>query len=199
MKNTEFSFAEQIIVLLMAVMAMLSTIPVISFMQRIRQEEKSGHTEHLLVRAVSRFSLFASYFIISLIASVLLMFLTALGFWSAGSITMESAPSFGTFIEAAMAYLPALWVMLELSMVLIAYLPNKSFLIYLYLGFSFICIYIGAIAQLPEWVKKLSLFGHIPQIPVADMDAPRLAIITAIAIILFILGFIGYRRRDLTM
>jgi len=31
------------------------------------------------------------------------------------------------------------------------------------------------------------------------MDAPRLAIITAIAIILFILGFIGYRRRDLTM
>jgi len=198
-QNSQFSFAEQFIVLLMAIMAMLSTIPILSLMQRVRGEEKLGHTEHLLVRTVSRTTLFASYFVISLIVSVLLMFLTALGFWSVGSITMDSAPSFATFIEAAMAYLPAIWMMLGLSMVLIAYLPDKSALIYLYLGFSFISIYIGALAQLPEWVQKLSPFGHIPQIPVADMDVPRLVIMTIIALALFVLGFIGYRKRDLKM
>ena len=117
-QNTEFSFAEPFIVLLMAVMAMLGTVPVLSLMQRVRQEEKSGHTEQLLARAVSRTTLLTSYFIISLIVSVLLMFLTALGFWSAGSITMADAPSFGTFIEAAMAYLTAIRVMLGLTMVL---------------------------------------------------------------------------------
>jgi len=198
-QNTEFSFAEQFIVLLMAVMAMLGTVPVLSLMQRVRQEEKSGHTEQLLARAVSRTTLLTSYFIISLIVSVLLMYLTALGFWSAGSITMADAPSFGTFIEAAMAYLPAIWVMLGLTMVLIAYLPGKSSLIYLYLGFSFLSIYIGAIARLPEWVGKLSPFGHIPQIPVADMDAPKLIIITIIAASLFVFGFIGFRHRDVKM
>jgi len=198
-QNSEFSFVEQFIVLLMAIMSMLSTIPVLSFMQRVRGEEKLGRTEHLLSRSVSRSRQFAAYFIIASIMGAVLMLLTALGFWSVGSITLDTAPSLGTFVEAAMAYLPAIWVMLGCSMILIAYLPDKTFISYIYLGYSFFSVYIGSIAQLPEWIKKLTPFGHIPQIPVEEMDVFSLVVLIVIAVLLFVLSFAGYSKRDMQM
>jgi len=198
-QNTDFSFAEQFIVLLMAIMSMISTIPVLSAMLRVRTEEKLGHAENIFARAVSRTQQLAAYFIPAFIMSILLLLLTAFGFWSIGSITMNNAPSLKTFLQAAFIYLPAIWIMLGLSMVFIAYLPDKSSLVYIYLGYSFISVYIGAVAQLPEWTKKLSPFGLTPQIPVDDMNVPIVVILTAVALVLFAVGFWGYRRRDMKM
>jgi ABC-2 type transport system permease protein len=45
---------------------------------------------------------------------------------------------------------------------------------------------------------KLSPFGQTPQLPVEEMNVLKVTIITCIAVVLMIIGFIGYRKRDIT-
>lgn len=192
-----FSLTEQFIVLLMAVMSMIATIPILTFMQRAGGEEKQGHTEHLLARAVSRNEQFFAYFIIAFCISVILQLLSALGFWLVGSMVLDTIPSLGTFIQASVSYLPAIWVMMGVSVALIAYLPDKTSISYIYLGCSLFVIYLGRIAGLPDWTQRITPFGYIPQFPVEEMEPVNLIVLTVIAVILTVFGFAGYRKRDM--
>jgi ABC-2 type transport system permease protein len=196
-QTSDYSLTEQFIALLMAIMTIISSIPIIQFIGRITVEEKRGHTEHLFGRAESRSRQMAAYLIPALVMSVVHQFLSALGFWSVGSMVLETAPSLATFLTAAMSYLPAVWVLIGLTMVLTAFFPGLVSLSYLYLGYSFITIYLGTMANFPEWSRKITPFGHIPQYPIEPLDPLPLVILTLIAIGFGLAGFYGYRRRDM--
>jgi len=51
--------------------------------------------------------------------------------------------------------------------------------------------------QFPEWMGKLTPFGHIPKLPVEDMDFMKVSMLTIIAILLLAAGFLGYNKRDI--
>lgn len=51
--------------------------------------------------------------------------------------------------------------------------------------------------QFPEWMAKLTPFGHIPKLPVEDMDFMKVFMLTIIAILLLASGFLGYNKRDI--
>lgn len=195
--DSGLSYTEQFATFLMAIMAMVSTIPILSFMLRARSQEKTGFAENVLTKAVSRGRQLGAYFSIAFVSTFVMQFLTAFGFWSVGSIVMEEAISFGTFFQAAFAYLPAMWVMLGVAMLLIAYLPGKTVLAWLYFGYSFLTMYLGSFAQFPEWAQKISPYGHVPKIPVEEMNAAALIALSGIAAVMVALGFIGYRKRDM--
>lgn len=192
-----FSLTEQFVALLITIMTMIGTIPVLSAINRVYGEEKHGFAEHILGKAVFRTSQLTAYFIPAIAISIILQVLSALGFWSVGSIVLETAPSLEVFMKASLAYLPAMWVMLGISMLLVAFYPSKSFLSYIYLGYSFISIYLGTIAGFPEWMKKLTPFGHIPQYPIEELKAFPLMVLTFLAVLLFAISYFGYRKRDL--
>src|SRR5690625_6004065 len=69
--------------MLMTVMAMISTVPVLMTMFKLKGEEGKNRTEHILGRAVSRTQLLGSYFIISIVVGFVVLSLTAVGLWSA--------------------------------------------------------------------------------------------------------------------
>ena len=94
------------------------------------------------------------------IAFVMVSF-TALGLWSAATATMEDGIAFGTLYSAAMVYLPAMWVMIGIAVLLIGFAPKLTGFIWIYLLYSFIVVYLGGLFQFPEWLGKLSPFGHI--------------------------------------
>ena len=192
-----FSLTEQFIPMLMTVMAMISTVPVLMTMFKLKGEEGKNRTEHILGRAVSRTQLLGSYFIISIVVGFVILSLTAVGLWSAGSVVMEDGIAFGRIYGAAMVYLPALWMMTGLAVLLVGIVPRLTGLTWLYLGYSFIVVYLGGLLQFPEWMSNLSPFGHIPQLPVEDMDFMKAAVLTIISIILVVIGFIGYQNRDI--
>jgi ABC-2 type transport system permease protein len=99
--------------------------------------------------------------------------------------------------NAAMVYLPAMWVMIGLAVLLIGCFPQMTGFTWLYLGYSFFVLYLGSLLQFPEWMEKLTPYGHIPQLPVEEMDFLRGSILACIAAVLVIIGFIGYNRRDI--
>lgn len=191
-----FSMTEQFIPMLMSVMAILGTIPALMAMLKLKSEEKNGRLEHLLGRAVSRNRLMASYIILSLLTSLVMLSLAGLGLGSVGNAMMAEDLSLRMFFGAAMAFLPAAAVMVGVAVLLIGWAPRLTGFVWLYLAFSFVVVYLGGLFQFPAWVQKLSPFGHIAKIPIEEMNFASAMILTGIAAVLIITGMIGYKRRD---
>ena len=191
------SYTEQFVGLLMVIMSVMATIPVIGLMMRLRGEEKQGLIEQILGASVCRPALFGSYFGIAIVSSVLFQLLAAFSFWGLAAMVMDPAPLLSTYLQAAMNYLPAMWAFLGLAAALIGCFPNRTGLVYAYLGLSFFLVYIGSLAQLPEWVLLLSPFGHIPRLPLEEQNLVPLVVLTGIGALLTGVGFAGYRHRDM--
>ena len=192
-----FSLTEQYLSMLMSVISMVSSIPALMFILKLKGEEKNARTEHLLARAVSRQRLMASYLSISVLFGFMIQFLAIFGLWSAGAAVMDEPIAFGTIFEAGMVYLPAIWILTGLAVFLIGYFPQWTGLTWLYLGYSFFVVYLGGLLQFPEWMEKLSPFGYTPQIPVEEMNVLKMLLLTFIAVALIVSGFICYRKRDI--
>jgi ABC-2 type transport system permease protein len=191
------TLTEQFMTMLMSVISMICTIPPLMMALKLRGEEKKNRSEHLLVRAVSRTRLMGSYLAIALGVGIAMLLLAVFGLWAAGSAVMEEALSFTTMLEAALAYLPAMWVITGVALLFIGILPQLTSLTWLYLGYSFIVVYMGDLLQFPEWMGKLSPFGHIPQLPVEEFDTAKVSLLVLLAAGLMLAGFIGYNKRDL--
>lgn len=192
-----FSLTEQYLTMLMSIMAMFCTIPALMAMLKLIGEEKRNRVEHLLSRVVSRTRLMGSSLIVSIAVSFFMLTCTALGLWSAATVTMENGIAFGTLYSAAMVYLPAMWIMIAVALLLVGFVPKCSSFVWMYLLYSFIVVYLGGLFQFPEWLGNLSPFGQIPKLPVEDMDFLQVSILTLIATVLTIIGFVGYNRRDI--
>ncbi|MCJ8008534.1 ABC transporter permease [Lederbergia wuyishanensis] len=188
-----FSLTEQFISMLMSILAMISTIPALMAILKLKGEEGKNRTEHLLSRAVSRSKLLTSYVIVSFGIGFLALSLAAIGLWSAGA----GVVTFNTIYFAALVYLPAMWIMIGLAVLFIGFAPKYSGLAWMYLLYSFIVVYLGRLLQFPEWMSNLSPYGHVPQLPVEDMDVTSISTLSVIAIVLSLIGFVFYNKRDL--
>lgn len=191
------SLTEQFIPMLLIVLTLLATIPPVMAMNKMRGEEKKDRLEHLLGRAVSRTQLMGGYLTIAVVNGFVMISLTALGLWSAGTAVMEEGLDFGMIYGAAMAYYPAMLVMIGIAVFFIGCLPKLTHLIWIYIFYSFIVLYLGGLFQFDDWIGQLSPFGHISKVPIEDVSFMTLIILTVIAVGLMISGFVGYNKRDI--
>lgn len=191
------TLVEQYIALLMSVLAIGCTIPVLILLLKVNREEKQGRMEYLFSQAVSRSRVLGSYCFLSLIGSIVMLSLAAFGLGGAASVVVEEGPKLGSILQAAYAYLPAIWIMLGFAMFLIGFFPNRTGLAWLYLVYCFLTVYLGGLFQFPEWVLQLSPYQHIPSLPMEEGNSLRLALLSFVALVLTVLGFIGYNRRDI--
>lgn len=191
------SLTEQFIPMLLIVMGILATIPPVMAMNKLRAEEKKGRLEHVIGRAVSRTRLMAGYLAIAVINGFLMLSLSALGLWSAGTAVMDEGLDLVMIYGASLSYFPAILIMIGLAVLLIGCLPKYTSFVWLYLLYSFFVLYLGGLLQFPDWVGKLSPFGYIPQVPIEDATFMPLFLLILVGVALMIAGFIGFRKRDL--
>lgn len=192
-----FSLTEQFIPVLMAVMAILGTIPVLLAILKLKTEEKNDRLEHILSRAVSRTKLMGSYLAMAILTAVAMLSLAALGLGLVGNAMMEEKLSISMFYGAGMAYLPAMLAMVGAAAVLIGWAPKAASAVWLYLAFSFFVIYLGGLFQFPEWVGKLTPYGYVSEIPIENMNFLNAGMLIAAAAVLIVTGMVGYNRRDI--
>ncbi|AOY77136.1 ABC transporter permease [Clostridium formicaceticum] len=192
-----FSLTEQYLTMLMTVISMMCTIPALIMILKLKGEEIKHRTEYLLAAPISRRRLMRSYLLISIIFGFFVLLFAVIGLWSAGTAVMDEPISFDRMFTAAMVYLPAMWVMIGVVVFFIGLLPQVTSLVWFYLGYSFFVVYLGGLLQFSDLLTKLSPFGHVPKVPIEDINFTPIFIMTAIAVMLTMIGFIGYKHRDI--
>lgn len=90
-----------------------------------------------------------------------------------------------------------MWVTAGVAMLLFGVLPRLVAAAWGVVGYSFLVVYLGGFLSFPDWMANLSPFGHVPQLPAADLTVAPLVVLTGLAALLIAIGLIGFRRRDL--
>ncbi|HCS73824.1 MAG TPA: ABC transporter permease [Clostridiales bacterium] len=191
------SLTERFVSMLMTILSIIGTVPTLLFVLKLYGEEKRNRTEQLLAKAVSRNRIIGGYTFIGVVTAPLIQLMSILGLWSAAEVVMDEVMPFSTFLKAGLVQVPAMWIMVGLAMLLIGYLPRLTGLTWAYLGYSFFVVYLGDMLKLPGWMSDLSPFGHVPQIPMEEINTAKLAVLVLVAVVLVVEGFIGYNKRDI--
>ena len=182
-----------------SMMALVCIVPLLNVALKPRNEEKEGRAEHVLARAVPRTKYLAGYTILAYAASVVIQFATAIGIYSAAVPLMGDANPFPLreLLKANLAYLPALWVMISVVVLLTGLLPKASGAVWGYYGFVCFASFMGEVIGLPEWLLKVAPLKNVSQVLLVDLDFAPLIVMTGIAAVCTAVGFIFYRKRDL--
>jgi len=190
------------IVAITGIIGMLLGVYILQVTLRMRREEADGQAEALLATALSRCRWMASYIFNALLGVTLLLFIISLSAGLvAGLVLGDTAHWLGEITAATVVYLPALMVLAGVVVAVFAFLPQKTAMIgWSVFAISVICgPIIGDMLDLPEAVLNLSPFTHIPQMPAESFNAAPLLIMLGVALGLFILGLIFFRRRNLSL
>jgi ABC-2 type transport system permease protein len=165
---------------------------------RLRGEEETGHAEQLLATAVPRRTWIASHITIAMLGTTALSLLAGITAGIANALHTGSAADVAPSVAGVVVYLPAVWLLTGIVVLLFGYLPRAATLAWGLLVAFFLLDDLGALLSLPAWVRDLSPFSHIPKLPGATMSWMPVVILTLLAGVLLAAGATRFHNRDLT-
>ena len=178
------------------VMSLVTAIPVINCVLKLRAEEKKHRLEPLYARSVSKLGMFVPYLLIALLLSVVLQLAQAVGMWLAARAVMAEPLSLADVVAAGLVKLPGIWLFAGIAALLTGLLPSLTALVWAYFGMSFYVIYLGRMMDIPDALLELSAFGALPNYPVDAFRAAPVVAVAAVALALLAAGAALYARRE---
>ena len=164
---------------------------------RARSEESAGRLEPMLGLPVSRSRWFGAQMTVAALGTLVLALTTGATLWLGAVLVGITDPGLGTYLQAVLAYLPALAVYLGLTAALYAWVPRGAAVLpWALLTFGFIVGVFGPLLDVPAAVAAIDPFDAVPRVPIEDLTAGPLLALTALAAVLWVLAFVGFRRRD---
>ncbi len=181
-----------------AVLAVVVTGFGIAGTLRLHSEETSTRSELALSTATSRRSWLMSHVTIALVGTAWVMLLLGVGSALAdGASTGDLPGSLRAVLPAALVQVPAIWVLVGLTVALYGTSGRLSLLAWVALV---ACLVVGQFAELlhvPGAVSDLSPFSHVPLLPGGDVSATPLGLLTLLAVVLVGVGSAAFSRRDI--
>ncbi|MCF7924293.1 MAG: ABC-2 transporter permease [Candidatus Izimaplasma sp.] len=190
------SLTEQFLSVIIIVCSIAATIPGLLAIIKLNSEEKKKRMEVIISTPTSRHMIIIQYLVFAMILTLISLLITGFGLWVAIYSVMDNPIALGVVIKGIIIYLPASFIMIGLSAILIGYLPKFTSITWYYLVIAFFFVYLGSLLQLPEWMINISIFAHIPQVPIETINYLILFVMLAISIIMMGIGIYGYKRRD---
>lgn len=187
---------EQYVAMSFRILALIAAGFALQSALRIRSEESAGRAEDVLATPVSRTRLAAGHLVIAFVGSLAIMAVSGLAFGLADAAVRGGTDLVGPAIVAALAFTPAVWLLIGVTVVLIGCAPRLSQWAWGVLALCFVIGMFGQLLGLPGWVEGLSPFQRVPDYPATDLDPVPLVVLTGLALGLTGLGLVGFRRRD---
>lgn len=170
---------------------------VVQSLLRLRAEEAGGPAEAVLATAVSRSRWVASHLICAVGGAAAMLLLAGAGAGIADAATGGEV-GLGTLTVAGLAQLPAALTIAGFVVLAFGGLPRLVVtLAWVGLVVSIACGLLGDVFGLPQSVRDLSPFSHVPAIPAADLTPLPIVALTVVAAALAAAGLALFRRRDL--
>jgi ABC-2 type transport system permease protein len=180
-----------------AILALVGTGFAVQSTLRLRTEETSVRAEPLLATPLSRWRWAMSHLAVAFGGAVVVLVVAGLGVgvgYGFGGGDLGRLPA---LVGDAVAYAPALWLVVGLTVALVGLAPRAVVLAWAFLAVCLVVGLLGRVLKVPGWLMALSPFQHVPQLPAADLSIMSLAVLTAIAAALTWAGLAGLRRRDI--
>ena len=179
------------------ILALIAAAYAVQAVLRLRGEEASGRAEPLLATAVSRTRWALSHGVIALGGTVVLLLVAGLCAGIAHAAQTGDAGQFPRLLGAALAQVPAAWVLAGVALLLFGLAPRAVVASWAALAICLALAELGPVVELSQSVIDLSPFAHSPQLPGGDFT-PAPLWLAAIAAALAAAGLAALRRRDIT-
>ena len=177
-----------------AILAIVGTGFAIQSTMRLRGEETAGRAESVLATATSRASWVASHLVIALVGSAVMLAAAGLGLGITYGISISDLGQVPRLIGASLAYLPAMWVLVGVTMLLYGLVPRAVLVAWGALAVCLVVGFLGQLLGLPDWMRDISPFEHVPLVPATEFDAVPVLALSAIAAALVAGGITAFRR-----
>jgi ABC-2 type transport system permease protein len=100
-------------------------------------------------------------------------------------------------VGAAMAYVPAVWLMTGVAVALVGLFPRGTIAAWLALLLCLVIGILGQLLRLSHWIRDLSPFDHVPRLPAAAAHPLPIVVLLTLSAVLCAAGLLGLRRRDI--
>ncbi|MET8305263.1 anibiotic ABC transporter [Micromonospora sp. NPDC005173] len=183
---------------MMATIGMLVAGFLVQALLRVRAEEASGRAEAVLATATGRLTWLGSHVVVATAGAVGMLGLAAVSIGLVyGASVDDLAGQTGHLAGTASLQLPAVLTLAGLAVALFGLVPRIAVgLTWFGFALSFVLGPYGSLFGVPEAVRELSPFSHIPAVP-ADATAAPIVVMSAVALALGGAGLILFRRRNL--
>lgn len=179
--------------------AILAAAYGVSAVLRAHSEETGGRVEPLLATATSRWAWLGGHVAVALLGSALLVGLSGFGNGVAHGTTIGEWDPVLRLTAQSLAYIPAVWVVVGVAAAAVGLVPRASAAVsWVVVAYVAVVAFFGESFDLPGWALDASPLHRTPQVPLEDIAAVPVVVLTAVAAGLVAAGLAGVRRRDLT-
>jgi len=180
-------------------MAMIAMIPVLLIILKAKGEEKAIRAELLFATPTSKTKYLLGFVIIAFVSAVLMQVAQAVGLYSMVGSALENPADlpFSFLLQSVLVYVPAIWIMGGITVLLVGLFPKRTGLIWAYYGFTFIAMMYGRMLPDIAWMANVTPLGLVPQLPMDEISWPVLIVKAVLGVALAAVGIIFYRRRDI--
>ena len=168
----------------------------ISSTLRLRSEEVGGRAEPLLATGLGRTRWVTSYLAVALAGSAALMAAAGFGMGLTYGLSVSDLGQVGRLVGAAVAFVPALWVLVGVTLVLFGFAPRTTAVAWGVLVACFVIALFAELLDLPSWLSDVSPFQHVPAMPAQGFALTPIVALLAVTAALIAAGVAGFRRRD---
>ncbi|MBD7958148.1 ABC transporter permease [Microbacterium sp. Sa4CUA7] len=184
------------LVTILSLVGILASIPGVQVMLKVRAEEMADRLEPIIAARVRRPQYYASNVVIALLAPAVYVLVagTLIGILASGA---DIGVQLGDVVLQALATVPAVWTVVALSVAVVGARPQVTLAAWAGVLISFVLTILGPTFRLWDWVLAISPFWHIPQVTSSDADPMGLLWISLVTLLFLVVGFAGFRNRDL--
>ncbi|HLR03536.1 MAG TPA: tetronasin resistance protein [Virgibacillus sp.] len=194
-----YSIEESATGTLMIIMIVLVSILPIVLVNKLFSEESRLHLSQIYATKVTRAKLYWTSIGLAVLAGLVGILLASGGLGGTAVVVMSGSSTMDLFdfLAAGFNLLPTVLFFTGLAALALGWAPKQGKIVYIYLAYSFLLTYFEGILDLPEWFSKTAIQSWMPNLPMDDFDLIIFMAIIAISIVLMLVGYIGYKRRDL--
>ncbi|WP_019631923.1 ABC transporter permease [Actinomadura atramentaria] len=176
----------------MTTLGLIAAAQAVSAALRARAEEAAGRVEPLLATRVGRVRWAAGHLAFAALGPAVSLAVAGVAMG-----LVHDAGSVPRLTGAALAQLPAVWVVAGAAVALFGLAPRLAAAAWAVVGAAVLITLFGAVLGFAQPVLDVSPFTHVPKLPARPVEWTPLAWLTGAAAVLTAAGLAGLRRRDL--
>lgn len=184
--------------ILMVMIGLVSILP-IAVVNKLYAEESRSHFSQLYATKVTRSQMYWTTIGLSILVGCIgiLFVVVSLGGTAIYEMGEKGTMGMTDFLASGFNFLPTVLFFIGLAALALGWSPKLGKVIYIYLVYSFFLNYFSGLLDFPKWFLNTAVQSWIPRMPIEDFDVSIFIVMTAVSVLLMVLGFFGYKNRDM--